>query len=368
MDDEGFRDKVTEVYADIASLGADIAEPLPSYYDTDNPTLVSADRGTILMPVVMTGSFDEAAENVSDVLHVVEEADRADGFRVLMVGDASTAHDNNELAENDLRRGEQIGIPVALVIIVVLFGAIAAALMPIGLSIAAILVALGVAALIDQAFQLILLRHADDHHDRAGGRDRLFPRHYFPLSGGTGPRRGQVCGDRARRATAGRTVLFSGITVVIALCGILIVPFSFFQSLALCAILVVLAALAAALTLLPANLALRGSKINLLPIPFIGKGRTTPSESSEGGFCRLITRVVTQYPVISIIVIGAPMVVATAFYFQIQTGINGVDVFPEDTQTREVSFVIEEKFSFGLVNPTDIVIDGDIDSPPYRKP
>ena len=122
------------------------------------------------------------------------------------------------------------------------------------------------------------------------------------------------------------------------------------------------------LTLLPANLALRGSKINLLPIPFIGKGRTTPSESSEGGFCRLITRVVTRYPVISIIVIGAPMVVATAFYFQIQTGINGVDVFPEGTQTREVFFVMEEKFSFGLVNPTDIVIDGDIDSPPYRKP
>ena len=46
-----------EVYGEIASPGADVVVPLPSYYDTDNPTLVSADRGTILMPLVMTGSF-----------------------------------------------------------------------------------------------------------------------------------------------------------------------------------------------------------------------------------------------------------------------------------------------------------------------
>ena len=61
------------------------------------------------------------------------------------------------------------------------------------------------------------------------------------------------------------------------------------------------------------------------------------------------------------------MVVATAFYFHIQTSFNGVDVFPEGAQTRETFFVMEEKFSFGLVNPTNIVIDGDIDSPPIQE-
>ena len=65
---------------------------------------------------------------------------------------------------------------------------------------------------------------------------------------------------------------------------------------------------------------------------------------------------------LSIIVIGAPMVAATVFYFQINTGINGVDAFPEGAQTREAFFVMEEEFSFGLVNPTEIVIDGDIDN------
>ena len=59
MDGEGSQEKVDTVYADIASLGADIVTPLPNYYQTNDPTLVSADRGTTIIPLVMTGSFEE---------------------------------------------------------------------------------------------------------------------------------------------------------------------------------------------------------------------------------------------------------------------------------------------------------------------
>ncbi len=368
MDTPEFRAKAEAVHADIASLGADIVTPLPNYYQTNDPTLVSSkDRMTTIMPLVMTGSFEEAVENVPDVLNAVEEADGKDGFRVLMVGDASTAHDNNELAENDLRRGERIGIPVALVILVVLFGTIAAAFMPIGLSIMCIIVAMGLAALIGQSFELVLfVTLMIIMIGLAVGIDYslvIVSRYRDELARGLDT---NAAIERAG-ATAGRTVLFSGLTVVIALCGILIVPFSFFQSLALGAILVVLVALAATLTLLPANLAVLGPRINHLPIPFFGKARIRPSESSGQGFWELITRVVTRYPVVSIILIGAPMVAATVFYFQIQTGINGVDAFPEGAQTREAFFVMEEHFSFGLVNPAEIVIDGDIDSPQVQQ-
>ena len=368
VDDEGFQEKVDAVYADITSLGADIVTPLPNYYQTNDPTLVSSKgRMTTIMPLVMTGSFEEAVENVPEVLLVVEEADGKDGFRVLMVGDASTAHDNNELAETDLRRGERIGIPVALVILVILFGTIAAALMPIGLSIMCIIVAMGLAALIGQSFELVLfVTLMIIMIGLAVGIDYslvIVSRYRDELASGLDT---NAAIERAG-ATAGRTVLFSGLTVVIALCGILIVPFSFFQSLALGAILVVLVALAATLTLLPANLAVLGPRINHLPIPFFGKARIRPSESSGQGFWELITRVVTRYPVVSIILIGAPMVAATVFYFQIQTGINGVDAFPEGAQTREAFFVMEEHFSFGLVNPTEIVIDGDIGSPQVQQ-
>ena len=166
-------------------------------------------------------------------------------------------------------------------------------------------------------------------------------------------------------ATAGRTVLFSGTTVVIALCGMFLVPFLFFQSLALGAILVVLVAMAATLTLLPAVLGLMGSKVNLLPVPFFGKAKTEQAEAPQHGFWEYTTVKVTRFPIISALIIGVPMLVATYFYFDIKTGLNGVDVFPEGAQTRDAFFVLEEKFPFGFgaVNPTEIVVDGDVNDP-----
>ncbi|MCE2405623.1 MAG: MMPL family transporter [Dehalococcoidia bacterium] len=370
VDDEGFRERVDAVFGEIASLGADIVTPLPNYYQTNDPTLVSVDRRTTIMPLLMTGSFEEAVEGVEHVVEVVEEANGEDGFRVLIVGDASISHEQNELAEKDLRKGERIGIPVALVILVVLFGTIVAVLMPIGLALVGIIVALGITALIGQVFDLVffvtlmiimiglavgidysILIISRFRDEMARGLDK-----YEAI-------------ERAG-ATAGRTVLFSGVTVVIALCGMLIVPFSFFQSLGLGAILVVLVTLAATFTFLPANLAIHGTRLNLLPVPFLGKRRTQSLETAGGsqqGFWEVTTRVVMRYPVISVIAVGVPMIAATVFYFQIETGLNGVDAFPEGAQTREAFFVMEEQFSFGLVNPTDVVIDGDIDSPAVQE-
>ena len=117
--------------------------------------VVSADRRTTIMRLTLAGDFDQALENVETVLDIVHEADNEAGFRVLIVGDASIAHEQNELAEADLRQGERIGLPVALIILIVLFGTLVAAFVPIGLSIVCVLVALGITALIGQAFDLI---------------------------------------------------------------------------------------------------------------------------------------------------------------------------------------------------------------------
>ena len=300
---------------------------------------------------------------------MVEEANGVDGFRALTIGDASIAFEQNELSEKDLRQGERIGIPVALVILVVLFGTLAAVLMPIGLSIVGIIVALGITALIGQTFDLVffvtlmivmiglavgidysILIISRFRDERARGRDKL------------------EAIERAG-ATAGRTVLFSGLTVVIALVGMLIVPFSFFQSLGIGAILVVLVALSATFTFLPASLAVFGDHLNRFPVPFFGRKATQVSNGADGsrdGFWEMMTRMVMRYPLISILVVGAPMVFVTLFYFQwpgINTGLNGVSAFPEGAETREAFFVMEEEFSFGVVNPTDVVIDGDASNP-----
>ena len=367
VDDAAFQAKVESVFNSIVALGSDAVSAGQHYYQQKEETLVSADRGATIMRILLTGDLDQAEANAGHILEIAGEADGVDGFRVLVGGTASISYENTELGQEDLEQGERIGVPVALIILLALFGAVAAALVPIGLAVAAIIVALGVASLIGQAFQLnFFVTMMITMIGLAVGIDYsllIVSRFREEMD------RGMSKEDAAIRAgaTAGRTVMFSGVTVVIALCGMLLVPASFFQSLGLGAIIVVLVSLLATMTFLPAVLALLGTKVDFLSIPLIGKARVGSAEVSGRGFWETITRVVTRFPIVSIVVVAAPMIAATYFYFEIETGLSGVDSFPEGAQTREAFFVLEEEFSFGLVTPTEIVIDGAVDSPQVQE-
>ena len=367
VDDPAFREKVETVFAEIGELRPDVVATARHYYQGNDDSLVSGNRSTAILPLVLTGTLEEATDNVADLVEVVEHANTNDGFRVLTVGTASIAHELNELSQEDLEQGERFGVPIALIVLVVLFGAVVAALVPLGLAVVSIAIALGIAALVGQVmdliffitlmitmiglavgidYSLIIISRFREEMDR--GLDKI------------------QAAERAG-ATAGRTVLFSGLTVVVALIGMLIVPASFFQSIGLGAIIVVLVALAVTLTLLPAVLALLGSNVNRLSLPFFSRTAAGSEEQTHDGFWERVTRVVVRYPVVSIVVIAAPMLAAAYFYFEIDTGLNGVDVFPDGAQTREAFFVLEEEFSFGLVTPAEIVIDGAVNSPQVKE-
>ena len=363
VDAPEFRHKVESVSADILSLGSDVVVAGRNYFQTKDETLVAHDRTTTIVQLVLAGDFDEAIVNVARVLEVIAEADEEDAFRLLMSGAASIAFETNELSRHDLEQGERFGLPVALIILLVLFGSVVAALLPIGLAIVAIIVALGLVALIGQAFQLVFfVIMMVSMIGMAVGIDYsllVVSRFREEMSRGLSKLEAVV---RAGE-TAGVTVLFSGVTTVVSLCGMLIVPAAFFRSLGIGAILVVMVALGATLTLLPAVLALLGPRIDRLRIPY-GRSRSNAgAPAASGGFWGMTTRLVTRFPIISILAIGGPMVACTLFYLQIETGINGLDTFPEGARTREAFFVLEDKFSFGLVNPAEIVIDGDLGSP-----
>ena len=110
-------------------------------------------------------------------------------------------------------------------------------------------------------------------------------------------------------ATASRTVLFSGVAVAIALAGMLIMPDILFKSFGIGTMVVVVTAVAAALTLLPALLGLLGDRINWLPIPFLSRRR---SPEGGGGFWGKITGIVTKHPAISVVVTAALLIAPTA--------------------------------------------------------
>ena len=363
VDSAAFRQKVESVSDAILSLGSGVIAGKRNYYQARDDTLVSGDRKTTIVQLVMAGDLDEATANVASVLEVVAAADAEAEFRVLVGGPASMAFETNELSRHDLEQGERFGIPVALVILLVLFGTVVAALLPIGLAIVAIIVALGLVAVLGQVFQLVFfVTMMVSMIGLAVGIDYslvVVSRFREELSRGLGKL------DAVIRAgeTAGRTVLFSGVTVVVALCGMLIVPAAFFRSLGIGAILVVIVALGATLTILPAVLALLGSGIERLRIPFARRRSGDSDHGSSDDFWGMTTRLVTKFPFISILAVGGPMVACAMFYLQIETGINGLETFPDGARTKEAFLVLEEEFSFGLVNPTEIVIEGDIGSP-----
>ena len=401
VDDPAFRARVEAVHEEITALGPGTifggidGSPLFHYYQAIDagllispeqmaqllPLLVSADRRTALVHYTLTGSAQEATANVEEVFHIVQEADGVDGFRVLIGGDASVAFENNEMAKHDLERGERFGVPVALLVLLVLFGAVVATLLPLGLAVVSILIALAAVAVIGQYNQLVFfVTMMVVMIGLAVGIDYsllIVSRFKEELGHGLPPKEAAA----KTGATAGRTVFFSGATVVLALIGLLIVPASFYQSLALGAILVVLASLAATLTLLPAVLSLLGPRIGMLSIPFLARFALKSPEETEQGFWEAITRTVTRLPVVSILAISVPMVLITLFYFNvgvfgmdgIRTGLNDVNTFPESSKTKEAFIVFEEEFSVGevspagVLSPAEIVIIGDTKDPQVQE-
>ncbi len=369
VDDAAFRAQVEAIATDVMALGPETVTLLDHFYLESNPLLVSRDRQTTILIFGMTGSADQATRNVADVIHIVEEADAADDFLVLIGGDASVSYESNELALHDLERGELFGVPVALIILLALLGAVVATLLPLGLAVFAIVVATAGVAVIGQQFQLVFfVRLMVVMIGLAVGIDYsllIVSRFKEELA------RGRATVDAVVRAaeTAGRTVVFSGVTVVLALIGLLITPASFYQSLALGAILVVIAALMATLTLLPAALSLLGPRVDLLPVPFLARFSLKNSAAARSGFWDGVTRVVMRRPVISILLVGLPMLGLSYFYLDIRTGLNDVNTFPDEAATKKAFLLLEEKFSVGRVSPAgvlspaEIVIDGDVDDP-----
>ena len=102
VDDTEFQVKVESVFHEIMALGGETVVFGRNYYPKNDVALVSADRQTTIMEVMLAGNFDEAAVNVEHVIDVVKEADAADEFRVLVGGTASIPFETNELSQHDL--------------------------------------------------------------------------------------------------------------------------------------------------------------------------------------------------------------------------------------------------------------------------
>jgi RND superfamily putative drug exporter len=425
VDDPAFRSLVEGIRADIAALGSDKIVSVDSFYESNSPELVSKDRKSTLIPFTLAGDVDDATENVADVITIVEEANGEEGFAVNSFGFASVSDDFNEALEKDLQRSEMGTLPIALVILVLVFGALLAAFLPVAFAMAAIFVAIALVAIIGQQFRMtFFVTNMIFMMGLAVGIDYcLFIISRFREERGHGRSREDAIGIAS--STAGRAVLFSGMTVVIALLGLLIVPQTIFRSLAAGAILVVIVAVLASLTLLPAILSLVGDNINAslrdiarfplrvrrsdlstltraltavvslaffwffipvtvaygiqlvltgiyrsirgAPVPQAAADANARFADSSGGFWDRVARAVMAQPVVSVVAVTVLLVAAAVPYFDIEVGFAGVSTLPDSFQSKEGFEKIQREFSGGEVYPAEVVIDGDVDSPQVQS-
>ena len=254
VDDPEFQQLVNSIHADVAALGPDIIrqETLLNYFQAPAEFLVSQDRRTIIIPFTMAGDIDDASDHIEEVADVVGGHKGDPNFKVLMVGQATLGLDFQEVAQEGLLKGEVFGAPIALIIIILVLGAVVAALIPLTMAVVSIVLAMGLASLVGQFIELsFFVENMITMIGLAVGIDySLFflSRYREERSRGLD----KIEAIARSGATANRTVVFSGMTVVLGFIGLLLVPSNVFIGIGLAVILVVVASVLAALTLLPA--------------------------------------------------------------------------------------------------------------------
>jgi len=347
LDDSAFANRINAVLDAAPEHGVKFTT---SPFDDDR--LVADGGHTVIVQLAFPdkGEVKDHRENLDQLIAI----GRGDGVSVRPFGEISVDDEISKIIAQDLQKGETIGIVVALIVLVIVFGALVASLLPIMVAIFAIAIALGLAALIGQQFQLsILVTNIVTMMGLAVGIDySLFVVSRYREERHLGLDKYEAIA--AAGSTASRAVVFSGFTVVIALLGMFIVPHSIFRSIAVGASLVVILAVLCTLTLLPAVLSLLGDKIE--------KGRIRRHQVEGHPFWDRVARAVMRRPVVYLVGGVAVLLLLAVPALDLHTGFSGVDALPTSTESSQAFHELTAKFSGSLDAPVEVVIDGNVES------
>ena len=349
---QAFRERVRSLVAELRRSRS--AEEVSSYLDPGGQSLVSGDRHATIVPVVLA---EEEDDNIDSVVETVERADGAGGFAVDIVGEFTVGRDFQEVSEEDLRTGElQFGLPAAMIVLLLVFGTLVGAAIPLTMALISIIVALGLVGVIGQFFEVnLFVTNMLVAMGLALGIDySLFIVSRLREERAKGlPHREAILNVAS---TATRAVVFSGTAFSLALLGMFLVPDTVLRSLALGAIVVAVVSVAVALTFHPALLMVLGDRVDKLRVPWLGR-RVAASAGTEGRFWGGAVRAVIRRPAISLALSVALLLLATSPLLGLKLGASGPASLPEDTVAKQGLLALERDFPTGATDPVDIVVD-----------
>ncbi len=321
-----------------------------------NPSGISQDGHAAIVTLVLG---DDPETGIVDVLDAVEAADAAKDFDVTITGVNTLDHDFNELSESDLKNGElKFGLPAAMIVLILVFGALVAALIPMSVAILSIIVTVAISSVLGQFTSLsFFIVNMITAMGLALGIDYSL----FVVSRYREERQkglDKIEAIVATGGTSGKAVLFSGTSFVVALMGLLLVPNTILRSLALGAIIVGLVTMTAAITLLPALLSLLGDRVNALRLPFVGRDHPAESPFWTRAVGAVVRRPATALAFGVLILIAAALPV-----LGLHTGTSGVNSLPDDTFAKSGALALERHFpGVSTTAPAQVVISGDVTS------
>jgi RND superfamily putative drug exporter len=343
--------QVVTALAALPDAAADVRSPLGA----DGHGLLSADGRSALVTFTVPGTADHADTAVTAALRTVAHVQAAHPSLVVAeAGDASVGRAVNNLVSNDFRHAEVTSIPVTLVLLLVVFGALIAAgiplllagtavtaaisllaipsrWLPIGSTTSSVVLLVGMAVGVD--YSLFYLRR--EREERAAGRS---VRESIAVAA----------------ATSGRAIAVSGLTVMISLGGLFVTGIDVFTGLAIGTIAVVGIAVLGSVTVLPALLAWLGPWVNRVRVPFLGRRRTAARRSA---FWQVLVRRVAARPVLWGGIAAVALLALSAPALGMRLEDPGMHDLPANVPVIRALNAIQRGFPGGPV-PAEVVVTG----------
>ncbi len=320
-----FQAVVQTVVDDLGAL-PEVAKVESPFNVEENSGLISSDQRSVLVPVEIAGPSDAAADKIDPIVARIDEIQQANpGFYVGSFGE-STEKEIKTAFFDDLKKAGLFSIPLTLGILLIAFGAVVAAGIPLLLGLTAVLAAMGLVAVFSQALPmsdsvsaiilLIGLAVGVDYsmfylkrerEERAAGRS-------------------EEEALEAAAATSGRAVLVSGLTVLVAMSGMFLTGDAGFASFAVATMTVVAVAMLGSLTVLPALLSKLGDRVDRVRVPFVHRLRRDDGEGRIWG--AIIDRVLRR-PAVSVTLAGGLLIALAVPALQLRTAQASIDAYPQ---------------------------------------
>lgn len=314
--------------------------------------MVSQDRTIMLVPVTI-GSWPVDMGEYIDVVGGYDD----ERFDVTTIGNLSINEVFQQVVAEELVKAEMFGVPIAIIVLLLVFGSLVAPVVPLVLGVMSVGIALGLTTMVGQFTDLqLFVQNMITMLGLAIGIDySLFLVERFREQRGLGyskQRSIEIAG-----ATAGKAVMFSGVTLALAMLGVMLVRINIFFSLSLGAIIVVCTSVILTATLVPALLSLIGDKIDW-PRKKPVHQEEVDAHNMYSGFWGGITKVVVDRPWTSLVAAVAVLLLLASPVLDMKTGFSRAGQLPPGELTETYN-TLESEFSAGLLSPVFIMFEGE---------